>query len=210
MRYATPLDMQIPDHKAAGPCRWTRPAGFTLLELVIAILILGVLAATALPRFMDSRVQAHEAKVKAVGGAFATAVQMVHAQWQANGANATAVDNLPGFGEDNIDVNANGWPTDTNGANQIPLFNAGRNQCRRLLQTLLLNGPSVSQVAPGPGLLISSAYAFSAPPYDPAADFWASAPALNRCSFEYRPIANLGFTYDCLNGTVVVDDDASS
>ncbi len=36
------------------------------------------------------------------------------------------------------------------------------------------------------------------------------AAALNRCSFECLPIANLGFTYDCLTGAVVVDDDASS
>jgi hypothetical protein len=157
---------------------------------------------------MDARISAHESSVKAVGGAFTTAVQMVHGQWRVNGAVPNA-DDVQGFGQNDVDVNANGWPTATNGNNSIPAGNAGRNQCSALLRTLLQNGPSVSLLRPEPGLFISSAYAFSGPPHDPAADYWATASA-NQCTFEYRPIANLSFSYYCLTGTVVIDDDAGS
>ena len=184
--------------------------GFTLLELVVVIFILGVLAAVSLPRFMDSQIQAHEASVEAIGTAFATAVQMVHAQWQVNGATPN-VNTVPGFGDGSISMNANGWPTGTNGLNLILTGNTGRTQCSDLLNTLLLNGPSVSLVEPDWSFFIGSAHALGgSPPHDPAADYWATAPALNQCSFEYRPTANLGFTYNCVTGEVAIDNDASS
>ena len=184
--------------------------GFTLVELAVTILLLGVLAAVALPRFMDSQIRAHEASVKAVGTAFSTAVQMVHAQWRVNGA-IPNVNTVPGFGDGSVSMNANGWPTGTNGFNLIVTGNLGRTQCSDLLSTLLLNGPSVSLVEPDFSFFIGSAHAFGgSPPHDPAADYWATAPAANQCSFEYRPTANLGFTYDCVTGEVVIDDDASS
>ena len=98
-----------------------RQRGFTLIELVVVIVILGVLAAIALPRFMNATNDAHIAAVKGSGGALAAGVALVRSQWELNrvkGADALDSDgnpntNVVGFGAGNVDVNSSGWPIGT-------------------------------------------------------------------------------------------------
>jgi len=60
-----------------------KQAGFTLIELAIVVVILGFLAATAFPKFIDLTEQAKQANIEGMAGGFATGVSLARAQWEA-------------------------------------------------------------------------------------------------------------------------------
>ncbi|MFP3874581.1 MAG: type II secretion system protein [Thiohalophilus sp.] len=59
--------------------------GFTLIELVVVIVILGLLAATALPKFIDVTTDARESSVQGVAGGLRAAAALGQAQYVVNG-----------------------------------------------------------------------------------------------------------------------------
>lgn len=63
-------------------------SGFTLIELVIVIVILGILAAVAIPKYEDMREQARVATIKGQLGSIRSAVAIQYARNALNG-NAT-------------------------------------------------------------------------------------------------------------------------
>lgn len=70
-----------------------RQKGFTLVELVVVIVILGILAAVALPRFVNLQKEARTAAVNAMAGGIRSAVALAQSKYLAVGnMTATTVD----------------------------------------------------------------------------------------------------------------------
>jgi MSHA pilin protein MshA len=71
----------------------SRQTGFTLIELVMVIVIIGVLAAVAIPKFVDLSGDANQAATNGMAGALSSAAAINYAARKAKASNGTAVDN---------------------------------------------------------------------------------------------------------------------
>ncbi|PJG58161.1 type II secretion system protein [Aeromonas cavernicola] len=143
---------------AVRPTVSTPVAGFSMIELVIVIVILGILAVTALPRFLDVTNEAKKASVEGVSGGFSTAVALVRAQWEATGRaqqdslNTVLYDGsrfyltTPTQSQSDSGELAPGYPMDTSASGDIDVnpSNLSAQRCLNIWAGLLQNPPKAT------------------------------------------------------------------
>ncbi|KOO06146.1 prepilin-type N-terminal cleavage/methylation domain-containing protein [Vibrio hepatarius] len=140
-----------------------KQTGFSLVELVVVIVVVGLLAVAALPRFLDVTDEAKKASIEGVAGGFATGVLSARAQWEAearpsvtlNGEKYNTVD-YDGVdfwltrSKDSSDSDTgfrDGYPYALNEDNTSYPTSLTDQACIDLMDNLLQNPPSVDTVA---------------------------------------------------------------
>ena len=145
--------------------------GFTLVELVVIIVLLGILAAAVIPRFVNLREEAEQATFESVRGAFQAGVSLAHAKamtknqttsssWlkgffgffggtsaHAGGAYTIYMNGVP------VDMTQEGWPAINQTASNCNVAKRPGNESTRVAETeWLSNNPVLA-------LGVSRAYA---------------------------------------------------
>lgn len=167
--------------------------GFTLIELVIIVVLLGILAAIAIPRYLNITGKARTAIVEATGGAFSAGLDVARAQWELNRNSSTYVD-LSGDGRSQTKFNTQGYPVGISGDGVNLLSEikdggvSGNDTCSQIMHNVVKTSGIAIIPADESGKCSNG-------------DFCAKAMGENTCVYTYRR-TNEKITYDAKTGEV--------
>ena len=155
--------------------------GFSTLELLLVVVILFVISAITLPRFVRSADNSHIEKVEETAASFRAAVSEVHALWLSDGGEGS-VRNLQNYLNGQIDTNSRGYPTGIHDRDQI----THAADCAHAWLNLVSNPPSV----------------WHNERLDP--DYVAEL-SNGECRYRYRRASGISIVYQPLSGQIIID-----
>jgi MSHA pilin protein MshB len=118
--------------------------GFTLVELITVIFVVGLLSVVAIPRFIDVQDRADLAAIEGVAGGLASGVSLVRAQWEVLGKPDENPVLVP-YGSASIGVDPlSGFPSSGSDATSTGTDNLSDQTCTDIFNTVLHNAPSIT------------------------------------------------------------------